>query len=284
MQPYSVLMSVYHREHPNYLQQSLESIWSQTAPSDDIVLVCDGPLTDGLYRVIEQMKQAIGPALQVVPLEKNVGLGRALNAGIKHCRHSLVARMDTDDIAFVNRCEKQLTVLDKYPNVSIIGAAVAEFDQSPKDSKTVRMPPETHEDILRYARKRNPFNHPCIMFRKQAVEDAGGYQDFYLLEDYYLWIRMLQNGAIGYNLQEPLLWMRIGNNMIQRRGGWKYAVSFVRLYNYMLKSGFIRLPQYLLMIFIRVTTALMLGKARKFLYLKVLRKKNTNNTAVLRKG
>lgn len=271
MQPYSVLMSVYHREQPAFLQQSLESIWKQTVPSDNIVLVCDGPLTEELYQVIEQMQRTMGEVLQVIPLEQNVGLGHALNAGIQHCKHSLVARMDTDDIAFADRCEKQLIVLDQRPDVSIISATIAEFNESPGDLKTVRVPPETHEEILKFAKKRCPFNHPCTMFRKQAVEEAGGYKDFYLLEDYYLWIRMLQSGAIGYNLQEPLLWMRIGKQMFQRRGGWKYAKSLLRLYTYMFRTGFICLPLYLGLMFVRITAALMPGKAREFLYLHVLR-------------
>lgn len=273
IQSYSVLMSVYHREQPLHLKQSLHSIWKQTLPSDDVVLVCDGPLTEQLYQVIEQAKIEMGASLKVVPLEKNVGLGKALNAGIQHCRHELIARMDTDDLAYPDRCQKQLAVFQAQPELGIVGAAVAEFVDNPEEVQTFRMPPETQAEIIRYAKSRCPFNHPCVMFRKQAVQDAGGYQDFYLLEDYYLWLRMLQHDVLGYNLQEPLLWMRISKEMFKRRGGWKYAKSLSRLYTYMLKSRFISFPHYLSLMFIRQSVALMPGKTREFIYVNALRRK-----------
>ncbi len=274
IQSYSVLMSVYHREQPLHLKQSLHSIWKQTLPSDDVVLVCDGPLTEQLYQVIEQAKIEMGASLKVVPLEKNVGLGKALNAGIQHCRHELIARMDTDDLAYPDRCQKQLAVFQAQPELGIVGAAVAEFVDNPEEVQTFRMPPETQAEIIRYAKSRCPFNHPCVMFRKKAVQDAGGYQDFYLLEDYYLWLRMLQHGVLGYNLQEPLLWMRISKELFKRRGGWKYAKSLSRLYTYMLSSHFITFPHYMALMLIRQSVALMPGKARELIYIKALRKKS----------
>lgn len=272
-EPYSVLMSVYHREQPLNLKQSLQSIWKQTIPSDDIVLVCDGPLTDQLNQVIEHAKAEMGTSLKIVSLEKNIGLGKALNEGIQHCRHELIARMDTDDLAYPDRCQKQLAVFQAQPELGIVGAAVAEFVDSPEEVQTLRMPPETQDDIIRYAKSRCPFNHPCVMFRKQAVQNAGGYQDFYLLEDYYLWLRMLQHGVIGYNLQEPLLWMRISKELFKRRGGWKYAKSLSRLYTYMFKSRFINFPQYIVLMIIRQSVAMMPGKVREFIYINALRSK-----------
>ena len=106
------------------------------------------------------------------------------------------------------------------------------------------MLPETDAEIRVFAKKRNPFNHPCVMYKKSAVEAVGSYQDFYLLEDYYLWLRMLMAGYQGYNLQEPLLHMRAGADMYLRRSGWAYAKSQMKLFGFMRDNGFITEGQY----------------------------------------
>ena len=186
MQNYSVLMSVYYKEKPEYLEQAIESVQSQTFPTDDFILVCDGPLNDALDKVIAKKQREMGITLNVVRLAKNGGLGNALNEGIKHCKNELVARMDSDDIAYPHRCEKQLAVFNEHPEVSICSGIVEEFTTDPNTVDAKRVPPETNAEIVEFAKKRNPFNHPCVMYKKSAVEAVGSYQDFYLLEDYYL--------------------------------------------------------------------------------------------------
>ena len=207
---YSVLMSVYHKERPEYLKQAIESIQVQSLSTNDFVLVCDGPLNDELDAVIQTKQLEMGENLNVVRLAKNGGLGNALNEGIKHCKNELVARMDSDDIAYPDRCEKQIAVFNTHSEVSICSGIVEEFTTDPNTVDTKRVPPETNAEIVEFAKKRNPFNHPCVMYKKSAVEAVGSYQDFYLLEDYYLWLRMLMSGYQGYNIQEPLLHMRAG--------------------------------------------------------------------------
>ena len=130
-------------------------------------------------------------------------------------------------------------MFNEHPEVSICSGIVEEFTTDPNTVDAKRVPPETNAEIVEFAKKRNPFNHPCVMYRKSAVEAAGGYQDFYLLEDYYLWIRMLEKGFIGYNIQTPILWMRAGSDMYKRRGGWKYVESQIKLFRYMKDVGFI---------------------------------------------
>ena len=269
---YSVLMSVYHKEKAEYLKQAMDSIWSQTIPTDDFVLVCDGPLNAELDTVIENMQAAHPGTLNVVRLEKNRGLGNALNIGIKECKHELVARMDSDDISRADRCERQLKVFQTHPDVSVVSGIVEEFTSVTDQIEARRVLPETQDQILAFAKKRNPFNHPCVMYKKSAVETTGGYQDFYLLEDYYLWIRMLQKGSTGYNLQEPLLWMRAGSDMYKRRAGWKYAKSQKALFKYMKDSGFISEGQYMKSTITRTASSLMPNGLREFAYKKVLRK------------
>ena len=214
---YSVLMSVYFKEKPEYLEQAIESIQVQTVSTNNFVLVCDGPLTKGLDEVIAKKQEQMGKILCVVRLKKNGGLGNALNEGIRHCKNELVARMDSDDIAYADRCEKQIVVFNTHPEVSICSGIVEEFTITPDVIDAKRVPPETNAEIIKFAKRRNPFNHPCVMYKKSAVEAVESYQDFYLLEDYYLWLRMLMNGYQGYNIQEPLLHMRAGADMYKRR-------------------------------------------------------------------
>lgn len=268
---YSVLMSVYVKEKAEYLRTAMDSIWNQTIGTNDFVLVCDGALNDELDEVIKEM-QTKHSELHIVRLEKNGGLGNALNIGIKECKNELVARMDSDDMSRPNRCEKQLAVLASHPEVSVVSGIVEEFSTSTEVIEARRVLPEKHEDIIAFAKKRNPFNHPCAMYKKTAVEEAGGYQDFYLLEDYYLWIRMLQKGFVGYNLQEPLLWMRAGSEMYKRRAGWKYAKSQKALFKYMRDSGFISESQYVISLITRSASSLLPNGARALIYKKVLRK------------
>ncbi len=268
---YSVLMSVYHREKAPCLKAAMDSIWTQSAQTNDFVLVCDGPLNDELDEVIRDAEKN-HPELHTVRLEKNGGLGNALNIGIRECRNELVARMDSDDISYPDRCERQLAVFRQHPELSICSGIVEEFTDSREQIEARRVPPETQEEILAFARKRNPFNHPCVMYRKSAVETAGGYKDFYLLEDYYLWLRMLQNGAMGYNLQEPLLWMRAGSEMYKRRAGWKYARSQQKLFRYMKDSGFIDGKQYLVSVTARSASSMMPNGIREILFKTLMRK------------
>lgn len=278
---YSVLMSVYYKEKPEYLKQSMESIYEQTVPTDDFVLVCDGPLNLELDAVIDEMQKKFGNVLHVCRLEKNGGLGNALNIGIKHCKYELIARMDSDDIAYPDRCERQLKLFETYPHVSICSGIVEEFSTSPAIIDAKRVPPETNDEIMQFAKTRNPFNHPCVMYKKSAVESVGSYQDFYLLEDYYLWIRMLQKGYQGYNLQEPLLWMRAGSDMYKRRGGWKYVVSQYRLLRYMYQHAFITLKLYVAGMIIRFGVTIMPNDLRNFIFCNMLRKKERKKTNVL---
>lgn len=269
---YSVLMSVYHKEKPEYLKQAIESIQAQTFPTDDFVLVCDGPLNEGLDAVIAAKQQEMGDTLNVVRLAKNCGLGNALNEGIKHCKNELVARMDSDDIAYSNRCEKQINVFNTHPEVSICSGVVEEFTTDPAAVDTRRVLPETNAEIVEFAKKRNPFNHPCVMYKKTEVEAVGSYQDFYLLEDYYLWLRMLMAGYQGYNIQESLLHMRAGSDMYLRRAGWKYAKTQAKLFEYMKEQGFIGNGQYIKSCVTRSGSALAPNWLRKFMFEKVLRK------------
>lgn len=269
---YSVLMSVYDKEKPEFLRAAIESIQRQTVPTNDFILVCDGPLSDSLNSVIESKKREMGSVLSVIRLPENRGLGSALNEGIKHCRNELVARMDSDDLACKDRCEKQIKIFNSQPDISICSGTVEEFSTDPNEPESRRILPEKPDEILNFAKMRNPFNHPCVMFKKSAVEGCNSYQDFYLLEDYYLWIRMLMNGYKGYNIQEPILHMRAGSEIYLRRGGWEYAKSQALLFRFMKEQGFIGNGQYVKSCILRCGSSLAPNWLRKLMFKKVLRK------------
>lgn len=235
---YSVLMSVYAKESAQNLRQAMESMLRQTMPPDDFVLVCDGPLTPELDSVIEAKQVEMGQVLQVIRLPQNGGLGHALNEGLKHCKNELVARMDSDDISAEDRCEKQLRLFAQNPDVDISSGTLLEFSVSPAEPIGKREVPLTNNEIREFSKKRCPFNHPCVMFKKTAVEKAGGYKETYhLFEDYYLWIRMLQINCQAQNLPDVLLFMRTPNDMYKRRGGKEYAKSMLRFHWWVHKSG-----------------------------------------------
>ena len=227
MKKISVLISVYNKERADYLQQSLDSIFKQSMPPDEVVLVEDGPLTEALETVIAQYK-GLHQELLVVKLPENVGLGPALCEGLKHCHNELVARMDSDDIAKPERLAKEAAYLEQHPEIDIVGSWTEEFVDNPSQPNAIRKVPQNHEELVAFSRKRNPMNHPTVMFRKTAVEAAGSYRDCLLFEDYDLWIRMILNGARFHNLQESLLFFRISKDFYCRRGGWSYIQQEIR--------------------------------------------------------
>jgi len=250
---FSLLMSIYHKEDPAYFDRCMHSVWEeQSVRPDEIVLVQDGPLTNPLYRMITQWKERLGEALVIVALEKNVGLGEALNTGLLRCRHDLVARMDTDDIALEDRFARQLTCFETQ-KIDICSAWVGEFSGDESQIVSYRRVPRTHSEIITFAKKRNPINHPAVMYKKSKILEAGGYKTMTGFEDYYLWVRMILSHALFYNIQEPLVNMRAGEAQLKRRRGFAYAGHEFAFQKKLLSLGFITRMEFLKNITIRFT-------------------------------
>lgn len=219
--PYSILMSVYKADCSDYLRDALSSMLNQTVPTDDFVVVCDGPLNPALDAVLDEYARENDGVINLIRLEKNGGLGKALQEGLKHCKHEIVVRMDSDDISRPDRCELLLQKMEN-DDLDLVGGAIEEFDSVPGDMGSIRKPPTTHLEIVRYSRARNPFNHVSVAFKKSVVEKAGGYQHFPYLEDYHLWVRMLQQGCKCANLEDVLVDVRVGSGMYARRSNMAY--------------------------------------------------------------
>lgn len=223
---FSVLISLYIKENPVFLEQCLSSIWDQqNIKPNEIILVQDGPITEELSNVISQWSNKLNSIIKIITLKKNVGLGKALNEGLKHCTNEWVFRMDTDDICKPDRFSKQVEYIIKNPDIVIFSGQILEFNETPSDSSVVKEVPTDHDDIVKYAQKRCPFNHMTVAYKKSVIESLGGYKHHLFMEDYNLWLRVISaNYRVG-NHPDILLYARVGNGMHARRKGFQYIKS-----------------------------------------------------------
>lgn len=247
---FSVLQSVYKKDSPEFLSESLRSLSEQTRSADCVVLVKDGLLTPELDAVISEWQDKL--PLKVVGYEDNKGLAHALNFGLQFVDTDLVARMDSDDIAFPERFEKQVSFMESNSDVALCSSYIGEFDDNPKEIVSIRKVPLSHDEIKEYLKERNAFNHMAVVFRKSAVEKSGGYQEVSLFEDWDLWIRIVQSGFKTANLNEILMYARIGNDMIGRRHGFSYAMKEIHFFKRQLKSNFITRWEFIRLIILRI--------------------------------
>lgn len=270
---YSVLMSVYKKDNPLWLEEAIISILNQTVLTNDFVIVKDGPLTKELDNVLEKYKNQYSNIIKLIQLEKNVGLGLALNQGVINCKNNLIARIDSDDISSPNRIEKQLQVFKENKDIAMVGTLAIEFKDDINNVCSYANFPEKSEDIIKYAKKRNPFCHPSVMFKKESIISAGNYQECYLCEDYDMWIRMIKNNEKFYNIQEYLHYWRVSDDFYKRRSGLKYLKSILSFFKRQYKNMFLSKKEYYSAVIIRTTVYLMPNSLRTFIYKNFLRKK-----------
>jgi glycosyltransferase involved in cell wall biosynthesis len=274
MPNFSVLLSIYFNENPIFFRQSLDSLMNQIKMPNEIVLVKDGPLTKELDVVITEFAGNYPNLFKIVVLPENKGLGNALSIGLLECSNELVARMDTDDICVLNRFKKQIDFFNRNPNVDVVGSNVEEFNIEPGDLKRYRKMPEKGEAIKKYARFRNPVNHPTVMFRKSKVLEAGNYNgEILLFEDFSLFVRMIQKGASFYNIQESLLYFRtgLGIDVIKRRSGLFYVKNEWKFAWLALKIGSLNFFEWLFYITTKLPLRLLPSKTILFVYNTFLR-------------
>lgn len=272
MEKYSVLMSLYVKEKPEYLRPAIDSMIHQSVAPDEIVIVEDGPLNDELYSVIDEYTEKYPNLFNIVVNEKNMGLGLALNVGLKNCKNELVARMDTDDISKPERCEKQLRVFAQKPELSIVGSFVDEFYSSADQVVSVRAVPEKHDDIYNFAKKRSAFNHPAVMYRKSKVLENGGYSDLRRNQDVDLFGRMLFSGCKAENIGESLLCFRSNDDLAKRRKSWENTKSYIDTIKRFWKMGYASFGDYALIAVAQTGMFLMPVKVQHWVYKTFLRK------------
>ena len=265
-QKFSVAMSVYKNDKPTDFATAVLSIFNQTCPPDEIILVIDGSVSQTMHDTINALKEKTG-IMKVVVFAENRGHAAARQAGLDNADNELVAIMDGDDIAVSNRFEVQLKLMEEHPEVTVIGSIIHEFIGSPENIVGTRTVPEKDEDIRNYLRSRCPMNLQTVMYRKSKVMEVGGFIDWYCEEDYYLWIRLTLAGQKFYNYQKSLVNVRVGENMYQRRGGKRYFKSEVRLQKFMLEHKLISWPKYVYNVLIRwIVQVTMPNKVRGWVF------------------
>ena len=271
---FSVAMSVYKNDVPEYFDRALSSITDkQTVKPDEIILVVDGPVSEGIDIIIDRYTQEY-QIFKVIRLPENKGLGNALCVALAETSNDIVARMDSDDISLPDRFEQQLSYFELHPEIDVIGGDITEFIEAENKTEAKRAVPCTDAEIKEYLKTRCPMNHVSVMYRKTAVMKAGGYKDLFWNEDYYLWIRMYLSGAVFANTGTVLVNVRTGEDMYARRGGIKYYKSERFLQKLMLKNKMIGIWTYIMNCSKRfIVQVLMPRGIRKWVFKHFARKK-----------
>ena len=269
---YSVLMSLYKKEKAEYLRLALDSMINQTVRPDEIILVEDGALTPELYAVVNEYQANYKDLLHVVVNENNLGLGLALNVGIRECRNELVARMDTDDVSKPHRCQMQLRRFEEKPELSIVGSHIDEFVGSVSNVVSSRKVPTSTKEIYEFAKRRSAFNHPAVMYRKSKVLEQGGYADLKRNQDVDLFGRMLYAGCKAENIDEALLWFRCSDELAKRRKSWENTRSYIAVIRNFWKMGYSSFFVYVKVAVAQTSMYLMPIKVQNLIYKKLLRR------------
>ena len=244
---FSVATSVYKNDNPEFVREALDSMLvTQSLKPAEIVLIEDGPVPSSLDDVIKEYEVKYPSIMTVIRLEKNGGLGNALNIGVQSAKYDIIARMDSDDICLPNRFEKQLAYLEAHPECDIVGGQMTEFIDSPENIVGRREVPLTNKEIYSFMKSRCALNHVTVMFRKASVLKVGNYQDWFWNEDYYLWVRMMMANCQFANIPDVAVNVRSGADQYARRGGKKYFDSEIGIKKLMLENGMISKKDYII--------------------------------------
>jgi glycosyltransferase involved in cell wall biosynthesis len=267
----SVLLPVYENDDPDHLRTAIDSVVDQTVTPGEVLIVQDGPVPSKLATVLDEYAREHASIVAVHQLPENRGLGSALRAGVKWCSNDLVARMDADDVSVCDRLERQLAAFRERPSLGVIGGYIGEFTTDPGEVTAVREVPIDHEAITEMAKFRSPMNHGTVLFRKEAVLAAGNYRPVDRMEDYGLWVRLLQNGVRFANVPEVLVKVRAGEELYDRRGGFEYACEEVRLQWDFYRWGFVSLPRFVANTFLRASLRFLPNSVRATIYARFAR-------------
>lgn len=267
---FSVLMSLYLKEKPEYLNEALKSVINQTVKPNEIVIIYDGPITTELKNVVKQYVSNNPGLIKIIDNPENKGLGLALADGVPQCTYELIARMDTDDICRKDRFEKQLEEFVKDPRLDICGSHILEFEEKKENIVAQRRVPLMDKDIKEYQKRRDGFNHVSVMFKKKSVLASGNYQSCLLMEDTLLWANMFMNGAKGKNIDDYLVYVRIGKDMYERRGGFDYYKKYKAGRKKVYETGYISWVDYKITLIVQFIVAAIPNRVRGFVFKNLL--------------
>ncbi|OKL47293.1 glycosyl transferase [Boudabousia liubingyangii] len=263
---FSVLMAVYQGDDPQYLRRSLESVTvEQALPPNQLVIVVDGPIGESLAAEVPESGTKLGQTeVLTIKKPKNEGLALALVTGLEHCEHRFVARHDADDISLPERFAKQIPLLEQ--GFELVGAAIQDMYSETTEDGLIRRHPSSEAGIKRAIKYRDPFNHPSVVYDREAVVRAGGYEPLDLMEDYWLFARMVHRGVKCTNLPDVLVRYRVSSGAYKRRGGFRLLRSEMKLQRLLLREGIITIPIYFRNVLIRGVYRLIPASVRKVLY------------------
>ena len=264
MDGFTLIMAVYANEDPLFLKQCLDSVFSQSVAPGEFIIIKNGPLTCGLDEVINDIRSRSG--VRIIALPRNMTLGPARAEAVRAARHEWIAVMDSDDVCRPGRFEKQIALISGRPGLGLIGGQIAEFRDDPKQPIAIRSVPTGHAEIVKFARKRNPFNHMTVMFKRELAIKAGNYDYFPGFEDYDLWARMIMGGVVCANHPDVLVDARVGSGMYERRHGAAYIKSELRMQKQLMRLGMINYAEYARNIALRVPIRLLPAKGLEHLY------------------
>lgn len=267
---YSVLMTVYKNEKPELFEKAINSMLDQTVTPSEFVLVVDGPLTEELYNIVDRFRK--NKIFKIIELKENCGSGPASATGVLNCSNEWIARLDSDDFSMPERIEKQFLCLNDNPNLDVIGSNILEVEIENQNNQQKVILPEKNDEIRKFTGRRCPFRTSAIMFKKEVVLKAGNYREFYRVEDYDMFARLVASGAECMNVQEFLSYMNIDKDYYRRRGGIKIAKSIVKLKKEIRRLGLATISDQLISVPAQVCVSLMPNGMRDMFYRKALRK------------
>lgn len=269
---FSVLMSVYKSDIPEYLDTALKSVEKQTVKPKEIILVEDGPISKKIRSVIDRHVRESTINFKNIRLKRNHGLGEALRIGTSYVSTNWVARMDSDDYSVPSRFEEEMNYIKKNPNVAIVGGQIKEFAGNIQNIVGERRVPLDSKNIKKFMKWRSPFNHPTVMINKEVLEKVGGYITYGNLEDYYLWSRIIVSNKQVRNLKKVLVLMRVDKGMYSRRGKFSNLKYFYSLRKFLRFKRIIDFKEELIGDFIMTFNIISPEIIRKFVYQKVIHK------------
>lgn len=273
---FSVAMSIYKNDDPQYLKEALDSIiLQQTLKPAEVVIIGDGPVPETLVKAVEEkteLGKQVGVEVRFLPQDVNRGLGEALRIACENCRYDYIARMDSDDISLPYRFEKQMRVFDEHPEVGMVGGMITEFVGSPDNIVDSRVLPLDNDGIYRMMQTRCGVNHVTVIIRKSDLMEAGNYSGRFRQEDFYLWARMMKNKVVIQNIPDVVVNVRSGADQFARRGGMKYFHEHMKVFKFMYHEGLISYPVLLENYCLRFAQVAFPTTLRTWVYQHLLRK------------
>jgi glycosyltransferase involved in cell wall biosynthesis len=257
MPEFSILICVYRKDDPLLFDRALSSIFENSLQPKEVILVCDGPLSVSLDKIVAKYEDGHPTIMKVIRLKDNSGLAGALNAGLPHITSPITVRCDADDYNLPDRFITLIGEFKNDPKIVLLGSQVRELWRSGESRR--RTVPCSEVEIIKASFRRNPFNHMTVAYRTDIVSELGGYPDLHLKEDYGLWLHIIARCCKVKNVNRVLVEANFDESSISRRGGWKYVqseLSLLRLKNsliggrvsnlaiFVLRSGVFLLPNF----------------------------------------